>query len=314
VFDLAAAWRASSSSSSSFSSKAGDGSGGDVWRRRLVEGSDSPLCEVLGQRQRRWLRSALARSRAPLRLVASGSVLLGSLLYGEQGEKERADDGEDAASVRRRPQVCSGDDWLCWSRAQLNFLHTLANATAAGHDGDGDGEGGEAGGGGGGGGGCVVVLTGDYHYSDIKVARPAAATAAAADAGAADAAPPSSSSSPAKPRPPPPPAAARALRLDRLARPVYQLMASGLTDSTASQHSGRACEGTYREDLAGLRPLGRCSFVARPAFGGVEVDWSARWFELSVRDAEGGDVAVGEDGVRQRVRVSLDTCEIIEQG
>lgn len=61
----------------------------------------------------------------------SGSVLLGSLGY------------KDPATGHE----CSDDDWSCWRPAQVNLLHTLANATS----------------------GCVVVLTGDYHYSDIKV-------------------------------------------------------------------------------------------------------------------------------------------------
>lgn len=45
--------------------------------------------------------------------------------------------------------TCSGDDWACWPRSQVNLLHTLANVS-----------------------GCTVVLTGDYHYSDLKVIEP----------------------------------------------------------------------------------------------------------------------------------------------
>jgi alkaline phosphatase D len=277
VFDLSAAWEAhrrAAKKESASSSSSSSPSSASTYYRRLVEGADSPVCEVLGQRQRRWLRSALSGSRAPLRIVASGSVLLGSLLYGEEEAGAAAAAGTPAEE-RAKPQVCSGDDWLCWDRAQVNFLHTLANTTNEK-------------------GGCVVVLAGDYHYSDLKVA-----------------APPSSSSSSS---PQPPAAAVRQLRLDRLAKPVYQLMSSGLTDSTAAQHTRQACEGSYREDLAGLRPLGKCSYVARPAFGGVEVNWRERWFELTVREAEGGMVAIGEDGARQRLRVSLDTCEVVEKG
>lgn len=44
---------------------------------------------------------------------------------------------------------CSGDDLACWPRAQVNLLHTIANAS-----------------------GCTVLLVGDYHYSDLKVIRP----------------------------------------------------------------------------------------------------------------------------------------------
>lgn len=39
-------------------------------------------------------------------------------------------------------QTCSGDDLACWPRAQVNLLHTVANAS-----------------------GCSVLLVGDFHYS-----------------------------------------------------------------------------------------------------------------------------------------------------
>lgn len=44
---------------------------------------------------------------------------------------------------------CSGDDLACWPRAQVNLLHTVANAS-----------------------GCTVLLVGDFHYSDLKVIQP----------------------------------------------------------------------------------------------------------------------------------------------
>jgi hypothetical protein len=49
-----------------------------------------------------------------------------------------------------------------------------------------------------------------------------------------------------------------------------QIMASGLTRSTA-RSEGLACEGSWLEDIVGLRPLGRCAYVPQPAFGMVEV-------------------------------------------
>ena len=53
----------------------------------------SPICDVLGVPQRRWLQRELSSSRAALRIIASGSVPFGSLGYrGDQG-------------------ICSGDDW-----------------------------------------------------------------------------------------------------------------------------------------------------------------------------------------------------------
>lgn len=95
--------------------------------------SASPVCEVLGPSQRRWLQGELASSNAPLRLIASGSVPFGSLNYSDsQGQ-------------------CSGDDLGCYQPAAVNLLHTLASSVSTG---------------------CVVIITGDYHYSDIKVVLP----------------------------------------------------------------------------------------------------------------------------------------------
>lgn len=93
----------------------------------------------------------------------------------------------------------------------MNLLHTLANATAS----------------------CVVLLTGDYHYADLKVARPGQGSAYA-----------------------------DMLASGRLAKNVFQAMASGMTTSTA-RYTGQPCEGSYREDLVGLRPLGRCGSRGR---------------------------------------------------
>lgn len=72
-----------------------------------------------------------------------------------------------------------------------------------------------------------------------------------------------------------------------------QVMASGMTPSTA-HHSSEPCVGTYREDLLGLRPHGRCAYTSSPNFGLLEVGgclrghagvrvadactlWPARW-------------------------------------
>ena len=49
-----------------------------------------------------------------------------------------------------------------------------------------------------------------------------------------------------------------------------QVMASGMTDSTA-RYENSPCNGTYREDLMGLRPLGSCAFTSYANFGVVEV-------------------------------------------
>jgi alkaline phosphatase D len=206
----------------------------------MLEAASSPTCEVLGPQQRRWLAQQLAGSSAALHVVASSSVLAGSLGY-----------------VASDNTACSGDDWACYPRAQVHMLHTLANAS-----------------------GCVVVLTGDYHYSDLKVIQPGGQHSYAA-----------------------------ALQTARLGKPVYQAMASGMTFSTA-EHSVQPCAGSFREDLVGLRPGGACSYVSAPAFGMLEVDWVRRRVVLSIRNGTAGDgrVARGVDGSEQRLEFDLDTC------
>lgn len=83
-----------------------------------------------------------------------------------------------------------------------------------------------------------------------------------------------------------------------------------MTFSTA-EHKTRPCEGSYREDLTGLRPGGRCSYVPQPAFGMLEVDWEARVVSLSVRNHTNGQVAYGQDGSKQLLRFDLDSCEML---
>lgn len=316
-----------------------------AWRR-LVEGARSPACEMLDGRQRAWLASALAASAAPLKLVASGSVLAGSLGHLEAGGTS---DG------------CDGDEWHCYGPAQANALHALANAS-----------------------GCVVVLTGNDHISDIKVGGEggwgnvcggrAAARGMAPCSLACDAAchgtmlagqTCSFRSTPRAPRQLIQPGEPKgtnysaALRTRGLAKPVWQararargrlpisarrrlhraarvrvedfpgpqapskpspsqhtrthtptppqIMASGLSRSTA-RSEGAPCEGSWLHDIVGLRPLGPCAYVPQPAFGLVEVDWAARRVALSIRDGGGGGVAAGKDGSRQRVVFSLDSC------
>ncbi|CAN0300492.1 unnamed protein product, partial [Hapterophycus canaliculatus] len=48
---------------------------------------------------------------------------------------------------------CSNDDWDCYRPAQRNLLSQLATAP-----------------------GCSVIVTGDYHFGDIKAMRPGAET------------------------------------------------------------------------------------------------------------------------------------------
>ena len=72
-----------------------------------------------------------------------------------------------------------------------------------------------------------AVGTGDYHYSDIKVARPSSATG-------------SSSSNSSSGSPP----YTQAYNTTGWATPLYQVMASGLTNSTARPQAG--CQGYRR--------------------------------------------------------------------
>ncbi|KAG2486941.1 hypothetical protein HYH03_014440 [Edaphochlamys debaryana] len=210
---------------------------GPLWSR-LMQAHDSPVCEVLGAAQRRWLRERLASSSAALTLVASGSVPVGNPVFNDS------------------KGLCSDDDWTCYRPAQVNLLHTVANVSS----------------------GCVVILTGDFHYGDIKLITPGPGTPYAGT-----------------------------LQTGRLRKPIYQIMASGMTDSTA-KHDGAPCAGSFREDLLGLRPLGRCSYMDGPNFGMVEVDWEAQVAHLTLRDASSGAVAVGLDGKEQHLALSLKTC------
>lgn len=84
-----------------------------------------------------------------------------------------------------------------------------------------------------------------------------------------------------------------------------------MTYSTA-EHKESPCKGSYREDLVGLRPGGRCSYVRQPAFGMLEVDWERRVVSLSIRNhTVGTGVASGADGSRQMLQFDLDTCKLL---
>jgi len=217
--------------------------------RDILESSQ--LCEVLGYPQRQWLRAAIQASRAPLKLVASGSVVLA---------KPNAANSEDALPHSARQQ-CSGDDWDCYRAAQLSLLHTLGSATT----------------------GCVVILTGDYHFADMKVLQPGGGQ-------------PYSDS----------------LQTEKLSRPMYQVMSSGMSDLTAFPTNDAEHCSSYRVDEDGLRPDGRCSLYTAPNFGMVEVDWDSNVATLSIRDAN-GQVAHPADASLPALeyRVDLHTCELL---
>ncbi|KAI7841581.1 hypothetical protein COHA_004751 [Chlorella ohadii] len=205
---------------------------------------DSSFCELLGWEQRQWLETVLAASTAPVKVIASGSVLFGSTPL------------DNNTAENQWQGRCSGDDWDCYRPAQLNLLHTLQRHAAATK-------------------GCYIVITGDYHYSDIKVAKPGADQLTLYS---------------------------DAYQTGNWSTPIYQVMASGMTNSTARPDA--KCEG-YRKEWAGLRIEGECGFVKLPSFGMLEIDWDARRLSMQIRGAEspqGGKVL-------QQLTISLDTCQ-----
>lgn len=235
--------------------------------------------------------------------------------------------------------TCSGDDFACWPRAQINLLHTVANVS-----------------------GCTVVLVGDYHYSDLKVIQPGGGReyAGALQTGRLSKPVYQVSQLPCSTgskscccavagqlvvemlllkavcelllkvlcllfqfasyrscchyiRPAESSALLMLMCQPRLLWCLLvctQAMASGMTFSTA-EHKVLPCEGSFREDLVGLRPGGKCSYVPQPAFGILEVDWDKRVVSLSIRNHTNGDVAVGHDGTQQLILIDLDSCKML---
>ncbi|EFN59092.1 hypothetical protein CHLNCDRAFT_137864 [Chlorella variabilis] len=217
----------------------------DVEEDAAESEEDSSFCELLGPRQRAWLDGVLAEARAPVKLIASGSVLFGSTGLGENS-KENDWTGR-----------CSGDDWDCYRPAQLALLQTLQRH-ARQH------------------GGCWIVLTGDYHFSDIKVASPGSGHPYS-----------------------------QAYDTANWVTPIYQVMASGMTNSTA--RPAAPCDG-YRKEHSGLRVEGDCGFVKLAAFGMLDFDWAQRRLSMQIRGAE----APHGSAVLQQLTISLDTCQPVE--
>jgi len=202
----------------------------------------STFCDVLGPKQRRWLQSSLQESKAPLKLVVSPSVMFGNPTF----------------ISSRGP--CSSDDIECYKVAQSNLAHILGRVDN----------------------GCVVVLTGDYHISDLKVLR-------------------SDTDDPYQDHYP----------TEAFKRPIYQAMSSGLTEVTAEDVYGPNSCRRWQRDQAGMRPLGECSHVVQPAFGIVEVDWESGLVFLTLRSSKDGSVTTGFDGSQQQIVFDLSTCEMI---
>jgi len=212
----------------------------------------SQFCEVLGYPQRQWLRQVIQGSRSPLKLVASGSVV-----FAKPNSVNSDDNLPNSAK-----QQCSGDDWDCYRAAQLNFIHTLGNSTT----------------------GCVVILTGDYHFADIKYLQPGH------DKPYSD-----------------------ALQTDKLEKPIWQVMASGLSNLTAHPTNEIAHCRDYLVDNDGQRPGGACSIYTAPNFGMIEVDWESNVVTMSIRDARGAVARPADASLPAlEYRMDLGTCRLID--
>lgn len=171
----------------------------------------SPFCDMLGRTQRLWFREALAASSAPLKLIASGSVAIGNPQW-----QRRTVDGEEVRAW------CSGDNWDCYGAAQQDFFHTVASAS-----------------------GCVIVLTGDHHWTDIRVLDPAN-DAATYDVKSHGTILPDTG--------------------------LVQVMSSGLTESTSPN---RTCQEFldlgFTRDPHHLRQGGECNVVTGGSFASLHV-------------------------------------------
>jgi hypothetical protein len=112
---------------------------------------------------------------------------------------------------------CGGDNLDCYPVAQQELLYIIAQENTNG---------------------CSIVITGDYHFSDIKALNPG----------------------------------------DQLyssyynskdnVKPIYQIMASGMSTSTGQDFS---CDD-YRLDPLKLRTHPECDFVRGPSYGMIEFD------------------------------------------
>ena len=125
---------------------------------------------------------------------------------------------------------CGGDNLDCYRVAQQELMYLISASSSIG--------------------GCGVVLTGDFHWSDIKQLTPGDNPAASAYA---------PSTNP--------------LTGDKtytFPKPIHQLMASGMSTSTGSNVT---CD-SFRLDPLGLRTHPECSFVRGPSFGRVQFQYS----------------------------------------
>eukprot|EP01038_Epipyxis_sp_PR26KG_P008218 gene8218-11124_t len=207
---------------------------------------DSPFCEILGRNQRKWLRKALSSSQAAVKLIVSGSVLLNDPSY-----HSSCGSNSQIESLKNITCRCGGDNLDCYRVGQLELLHILANVT-----------------------GCPIVLTGDFHFADLKILQPGNQTKYGDYYNSKD-----------------------------NSKPIYQIMSSGMSDSTARSIT---CED-YTLDPLGLRPHGECSFVTGANFGRILFEYKSNIQEIasvSLQIMSGYTANV----ILQEINVDLGTC------
>jgi hypothetical protein len=81
-----------------------------------------PIPQVLGRPQRQWLRAALAASDAPVKLLVSGSVVLGNPTWRDargHAENLNTSSSSSSTSAQQVDTFCSGDDLDCYAPAQV---------------------------------------------------------------------------------------------------------------------------------------------------------------------------------------------------
>ena len=169
----------------------------------------SPFCELLGKQQRKWLRHLTSTSSSPVKLFVSGSVAIYDPSPFSCGQYYT---DEDNSTMKTSQCYCGGDNVDCYRVAQQELLYLIQKVQ-----------------------GCSIILTGDYHFSDIKVLKNGQQIYS------------------------------KYYSSHNYTQNIYQIMSSGLTYSTGRNVT---CED-YRKDPMGLRTHSECSFVRGPNFGKV---------------------------------------------
>jgi len=217
---------------------------GELEEHPRYDFDQSPMCEVLGVTQRKWFQEALWTSKAPVKLIVSPSVILGDPAP-QTCVRPR---GVEKTNATKVDCYCSGDDWDCYQPAQRNLLYTLQQAE-----------------------GCVITLTGDFHWSDLKVLKPGSPvfdTEGNVDQNYAH--------------------ITEYYNSGEFTYPMYQIMASGLTPSTAVNLAW----APFTKDPYGLRiPTDPTFVTGETSFGIVDIryDENNELEEISLQIRQGTD-------------------------